>query len=175
MSHLRPAVSATDHRSGPDDAPVTLVEYGDYECPHCGRAHPILRELQRRLGERLRLVFRNFPLAEIHPHARHAAEAAEAAAVQGKFWEMHDIIFENQARLADSDLGRYATKLGLDAQRIEDELAAGTHAQRVEADFSSGVRSGVNGTPTFFINGTRYDESWDFSTLLEALEAVAGR
>jgi len=173
MSHLRPAVSENDHRFGPDDAPVTLVEYGDYECPHCGRAHPIVRELQRRMGKKLRLVFRNFPLAELHPHARHAAEAAEAAADQGKFWEMHDQLFEHQARLADADLLRYAGTLGLDAQRIEDELAAGTHRNRVEQDFSSGVRSGVNGTPTFFINGARHDQSWDLETLLETLERVA--
>src|SRR5438552_3146929 len=113
MCHLRPAVTEADHRSGPEDAPVTLVEYGDYECPHCGRAHPILRELQRRMGRKLRLVFRNFPLAELHPHARHAAEAAEAAAAQGKFWEMHDALFEHQTRLADTDLLRYAAALGL--------------------------------------------------------------
>jgi len=172
MSRLRPAVSDSDHRAGPDDAPVTLVEYGDYECPHCGRAHPIVREVQRRLGKGLRLVFRNFPLAEIHPHAQHAAEAAEAAAEQGKFWEMHDMLFEHQAHLADTDLIGLATTLGLNAMRVKDELAAGTHADRVQADFTSGVRSGVNGTPTFFINGTRYDGSWDLDTLLEVLATV---
>src|SRR5207245_6743785 len=104
MSRLTPAVSDSDHRAGPDDAPVTLVEYGDYECPHCGRAHPIVREAQKRMGSRLRFVFRNFPLAEMHPHAVHAAEAAEGAAVQDKFWEMHDLLFEHQGALDDSDL-----------------------------------------------------------------------
>ena len=172
MSRLQPSVSDSDHRAGPDDAPVTLVEYGDYECPHCGRAHPIVRQVQRRMGNGLRLVFRNFPLAEIHPHAQRAAEAAEAAAGQGKFWEMHDMIFEHQAQLADTDLIRYAKSLGLDAGRVKDELAAGTHAGRVRTDFTSGVRSGVNGTPTFFINGTRYDGSWDLDTLLEVLAAA---
>lgn len=175
MSRLRPAVSDSDHRAGPDDAPVTLVEYGDYECPHCGLAHPIVRELQRRMGSRLRLVFRNFPLAEIHPHAQHAAEAAEAAASQGKFWEMHDMLFEHQTHLTDADLIRYAKTLGLDAERVKEDLAAGTYAERVREDFSSGVRSGVNGTPTFFIKGTRYDGSWDLETLLEVLEGVEER
>ena len=172
MSRLRPPVSDADHRAGPDDAPVTLLEYGDYECPHCGRAYPIVREVQRRMGRRLRLVFRNFPLAEMHPHAEHAAEAAEAAGVQGKFWEMHDAIFEHQAALTDADLIRYARSLGLDESRVKDELATGVHAARVREDFRSGVRSGVNGTPTFFINGTRYDGSWDLGTLLEALEGA---
>jgi protein-disulfide isomerase len=175
MSRLRPAVSASDHAAGPADAPVTLVEYGDYECPHCGRAYPIVRELQKRMGRRLRLVFRNFPLAEIHPHAEHAAEAAEAAAAQGKFWEMHDVIFEHQAHLADADLVRYAKDLGLDAGRVKDELAAGAHLDRVREDFGSGVRSGVNGTPTFFINGTRYDGSWDLDTFAEVLGDAAAR
>lgn len=176
MSRLRPAVSDADHRAGPDDAPVTLVEYGDYECPHCGRAHPIVRELQRRMGKRLRLVFRNFPLAEVHPHAQRAAEAAEAAAAQGRFWEMHDTLYENQAHLTDRDLIRYAKTLGLEAERVKDELAAGTYLDRVQEDFHSGVRSGVNGTPTFFVNGTRHDGSWDLDTLLEVLvEAGAGK
>ena len=173
MSRLTPAVSDSDHRAGPDDAPVTLVEYGDYECPHCGRAHPILREVQKRMGRRLRLVFRNFPLAEMHPHAVHAAEAAEAAAIQGKFWEMHDLLFEHQAALEDSDLVRYAQTLALEAGRLKEELAAGAHANRVRQDFRSGVRSGVNGTPTFFINGARHDGPWDLDALLEALERAA--
>ena len=170
MSRLTPAVSDSDHRAGPDDAPVTLVEYGDYECPHCGRAHPIVQEVRKRLGRRLRFVFRNFPLAEAHPHAVHAAEAA---AVQGKFWEMHDLLFEHQAALEDSDLIGYAKTLALDAGRMKDELAAGTHANRVRQDFRSGVRSGVNGTPTFFIEGARYDGSWDLDALVEALERAA--
>lgn len=174
MSRLTPAVSESDHRSGPDDAPVTLVEYGDYECPHCGRAHPIVQEVRRQMGHRLRFVFRNFPLAEAHPHAVHAAEAAEAAGAQGRFWEMHDLLFERQQALEDSDLARYARHLGLDAERFRQDLTAGTFADRVRQDFRSGVRSGVNGTPTFFIDGARHDGPWDPETLLEALERAAG-
>ncbi len=125
------------------------------------------------MGRRLRFVFRNFPLAEAHPHAVHAAEAAEAAAVQGKFWEMHDTLFEHQVALGDSDLIRYARELALDAERVKEELAAGTYSNRVRQDFRSGVRSGVNGTPTFFIDGTRHDGSWDLDALVEALERAA--
>ncbi len=157
---LTPPVSDDDHAAGPADAPVTLVEYGDYECPYCGMAYPVVKALQRELGTRLRLVFRNFPLAEAHPHARHAAQAAEAASAQGKFWEMHDMLFEHQHALADADLIEYARELGLDAERVAQELEDGTHAKRVRDDFRHGVRSGVNGTPTFFINGERYDGSW---------------
>jgi formate-nitrite transporter family protein len=159
-SRLTPPVGAHDHVAGSEDAPVTLVEYGDYECPYCGLAYPIVKAAQRELGGRLRFVFRHFPLAEVHPHARHAAQAAEAAAAQGKFWEMHDMIFEHQGALEDTDLVRYAELLELDAERIARELEAGTYAKRVRDDFRSGARSGVNGTPTFFINGERYDGSW---------------
>jgi len=175
MSRLTPPVSDSDHQSGPDDARVTLVEYGDYECPHCGRAYPIVREVQRRMSRRLLFVFRNFPLSEMHPHAEHAAEAAEAAATQGKFWEMHDWLYEHQQTLEDTDLVRAAKGLGLDASRVERELATAAHAKRVRQDFRSGVRSGVNGTPTFFINGVRYDGSWDLETLLQVLEEVGER
>jgi protein-disulfide isomerase len=157
---LTPPVSEDDHIAGPEDAPITLVEYGDYECPYCGMAYPIVKAVQRELGSRLRFVFRNFPLAETHPHARHAAQVAEAAAAQGKFWEMHDTIFEHQQALEDDDLIGYAKSLGLDAERVARELETGTYAKRVRDDFRSGVRSGVNGTPTFFINGRRYDGSW---------------
>jgi len=174
VSGLKPAVSPSDHRAGPDDAPVTLVEYGDYECPHCGRAYPIVKEAQRRMGGRLRFVFRNFPLGDMHPHAMQAAETAEAAAGQGKFWEMHDMLFTHQRALSDSDLLGYAKHLGLDTKRMQAELTDGRHADRVQNDFRSGVRSGVNGTPTFFINGVRYDEPWDLDTLLASLER-AGR
>jgi protein-disulfide isomerase len=168
-------VSDRDHAEGSADAPVTLVEYGDYECPHCGRAHPIVKEVQRRLGSRLRFVFRNFPLAEIHPHAQHAAEAAEAAAAQARFWEMHDTIFEHQRALDDPHLLGLAKSLGLDESRLEEELKAHVHAARVREDFLSGVRSGVNGTPTFFINGVRHDDSWDLETLVAALEHAVRR
>jgi protein-disulfide isomerase len=166
-------VGERDHWQGPDAAPVTLVEYGDYECPHCGRAYPIVKEVQARLGDRLRFVFRNFPLTQSHPHAQHAAEAAEAAAAQGRFWEMHDRLYESQAALADTDLERHGADLGLDAARLAAELAAHTYAPRVREDFMSGVRSGVNGTPTFFINDLRYDDSWDADTLSAVLAAVA--
>jgi protein-disulfide isomerase len=157
---LAPPVGEHDHVAGQADAPVTLVEYGDYECPHCGRAYPIVKAVQRRLGARLRFVFRNFPLAEAHPHAEHAAQAAEAAAAQGKFWEMHDLIFEHQDALEDEDLVQYAESLRLDAVRLARELLTGVYAKRVRDDFRSGVRSGVNGTPTFFLNGLRYDGNW---------------
>jgi formate-nitrite transporter family protein len=171
---LTPPVSELDHAAGPDDAPVTLVEYGDYECPYCGMAYPIVKAVQRELGTQLRFVFRNFPLAEAHPHARHAAEAAEAGAVQGKFWEMHDILFEHQNALEDPDLIGYARSLGLDADRVARELEAGTHAKRVRGDFRNGVRSGVNGTPTFFVNGERYDGSWmNEKAFVAALRAAA--
>ena len=170
---LRPPVSDGDHAEGSADAAVTLVEYGDYECPHCGRAYPIVKRIQERLGSRLRFVFRNFPLAEIHPHAQHAAEAAEAAAAQGRFSAMHDALFEHQGALSDADLVRYAADIGLDDGRVRRELHDHTHTARVREDFRSGVRSGVNGTPTFFINGVRHDAAWDFDTLVAALEAAA--
>jgi protein-disulfide isomerase len=166
-------VSADDHAQGPPNATVTLVEYGDFECPHCGRAHPIVKAVQRRMGNRLRFAFRHFPLAEIHPHAQHAAEAAESAATQGKFWEMHDRLFERQFALEDEHLMEYARDLGLDAPRLARDLTAHTYKPQVRDDFMSGVRSGVNGTPTFFVNGVRHDEAWDENTLAAALERAA--
>jgi len=157
---LTPPVGERDHIAGPDDAPVTLVEYGDYECPYCGMAHPVVKRAQRELGNQLRFVFRNFPLAEAHPHAQTAAQAAEAAGAQGRFWEMHDMIFEHQDALEVKDLLGYAASLGLDAEKIARDLEAGTYVKRVREEFRSGVKSGVNGTPTFFVNGARYDGSW---------------
>jgi protein-disulfide isomerase len=170
---LTVAVDARDHRQGPDDAPVTLVEYGDYECPSCGAAYPIVKAVQARLGDELRFVFRNFPLSEMHPHARLAAEAAEAAGAQGRFWEMHDLLFENQAALGGAALARYAGALGLDGRRFAADLEGRAFAARVDADVESGAYSGVNGTPTFFINGHRHDDSFDPETLLAALAAAA--
>src|SRR6204780_4281868 len=152
---IKPPVGANDHAQGPAKAPVTVVEYGDYECPYCGEAYPITKALQERLGKNLRFVFRNMPLAQAHPHAEHAAEAAEAAAAQGKFWEMHDLLYENQDALEDQDLVQYAEALKLDVPRFVKEMKSGAHLERVRADFSSGVRSGVNGPPTVFINGGR--------------------
>ncbi|HLB82555.1 MAG TPA: thioredoxin domain-containing protein [Gemmatimonadales bacterium] len=168
-------VGERDHTQGPADAPLTLVEYGDYECPHCGRAYPIVKQIQRRLGRRLRFVFRNFPLRESHPHAQHAAEAAEAAGAQGKFWEMHDRLFERQFALDDDYLVEYAGDLDLDAARLRRELATGTYAPRVREDFRSGVTSGVNGTPTFFINGVRHDGAWELEPLVAALEQAPAK
>ena len=171
---LRAPLSDRDHAQGAPDAPVTLIEYGDYECPHCGRAYPIVKDVQRRLGRRLRFVFRHFPLQEAHPHAEHAAEAAEAAATQDKYWEMHDTLFEHQAALGDRQLLQYAATIGLAAEQFAQELASHEHARHVHADFLGGIRSGVNGTPTFFINGIRHDDAWDADSLVDALEAAIG-
>ena len=158
-----------DHIQGPIDAPIALVEYGDYECPYCGQAYPIVKAIQERLGDRLCFAFRNFPLANSHPHAEHAAEAAEAADAQGKFWEMHDLLYENQEALADENLAEYAQALDLDARRLIGEVLSGAHMSRVREDFQSGARGGVNGTPSFFINGVRYDGRTDVASLLSAL------
>ena len=168
-----PVTEDRDHIQGPTEAAVTLVEYGDYECPYCGAAYPIIKEVQSRMGERLRFVFRNFPIATSHPHAEQAAETAEAAAAQGRFWQMHDLLYENQRRLRDPDLRDYAERLALDVERFDKELADHVHAARVREDFMSGVRSGVNGTPTFYINGTRHDDSYEVETMVAALERAA--
>jgi len=166
-------VGPEDHAQGAEEAAVTLVEYGDYECPHCGRAYPIVKKVQEKLGDRLRFVFRNFPLTQAHPHALKAAEAAEAAADQGKFWEMHDALFENQTALDDDSLKSYAAEIGLDTEKFAEDLDTDKFEEKVREDFMNGVESGVNGTPTFFINGVRFDESWDEESLLEALESAA--
>ena len=163
-------VTDADHSIGPVGAPITLVEYGDLECPNCRKAYPIVKEMRRRLGDRLRFVFRHFPLTHLHEHAQHAAEVAEAAAAQGRFWEMHDRLFERQFAMEDDHLVSYAAELGLDSARVERELMAHTYKPRVRDDFMGGVRSGVNGTPTFFINGVRFDGRWDEAPLLAALE-----
>ena len=175
MSDLTLPVSERDHIQGPMTAPVTLVEYGDYQCPYCGQAYPIVKELQRRLGDRLRFVFRNFPLTQIHQHAQQAAEAAEAAGAQDKFWEMHDTLFEHQRALDDKHLKEYAAKLGLDVSRFSREMTEHSYAVRLREDLMSGARSGVNGTPTFFIDGERYDGPNDFASLLRAIEEAAGQ
>jgi len=170
-----PVDERRDHIIGPDDAPVTLVEYGDYECPYCGAAHLIVEQILRSLSDDVRYVFRHFPLARIHPHAQQAAEAAEAAGVQGKFWQMHNLLYENQRALAIPHLLAYADALALDVDRFAQDLNSGVHASRVREDFMSGVRSGVNGTPTFFINGRRHDGGYDPQTLLAAIAAAAAR
>lgn len=160
---LMPPVGPDDHVRGAADAPITLVEYGDYECPHCGRAHPIVQTVLQQLGDEVRFVFRNFPLAEAHPHAESAAEAAESVAARrgsDAFWSMHDTIFDNQDALALDDLLQYATDAGADARGVAEDVVSGAMRPRVRADFRSGVRSGVNGTPTFFVNGRRFDGEW---------------
>ena len=172
-AQLTPALSQRDHVLGPATARITLVEYGDYECPYCGAAHPIVKEIRRQLGNGLRFAFRHFPLSRIHPHAERAAEAAEAAGAQGKFWQMHDQLFEHQDALDDESLLVHAATIGLDVDEFTRELLLGVHAPRVREDFLSGVRSGVNGTPTFFINGHRHDGSFDLETLLAAIAAAA--
>ena len=158
-----------DHIYGSADGSIRLLEYGDYQCPFCAEAQPIVKEIQRRLGDDLLFAFRHFPLAKIHPHAEHAAEAAEAAGAQGNFWGMHDLLFENQRALEDEDLAEYAAELGLDETRVIREVTASVYAPRIREDFKRGVRGGVNGTPTFFINGERYDGARDLKHLLNAL------
>jgi len=175
VSPLTLPVGERDHAQGPADAPVTLVEYGDYECPYCGQAYPIVKAVQARFGDRVRFVFRNFPIENAHPHAVHAAEAAEAAGAQGRFWEMHDRLFEHQRHLADGDLVEYALAEGLDGSRFAEDLTEHRFADRVREDFMSGVRSGVNGTPTFFVNGRRHDGAWDADSLGAAIAAAAER
>jgi len=172
---LKVPVNSNDHTQGPSDAPVTLVEYGDYECPHCARAHPVLKLVLRRLGDRLRFVFRNFPLTEIHPHAELAAEAAEAAGTRGRFWEMHDMIYDHQREgLEAEDLAQYTSVIGLDAITMMQDIASHTYLPRIREDFMGGVRSGVNGTPTFFINGVRFDGDWtDVDGFVEAINGAA--
>lgn len=180
---LRAPVSENDHVRGNASAPVTLVEYGDFECPHCARAHPVVHEVQRRFGARLRFVFRNFPLTEIHPHAMHAAEAAEAVASLGgadAYWRMHDAIFahaqESQHALSDRHLVQWASESGVEGAEVERALAIDAYEERVRADFMGGVRSGVNGTPTFFINGVRFDGDWsDAGTFAQLLDRAAAR
>ncbi len=168
---LRPPVTSRDHSAGPDDARVTLVEYGDYESPACGAFYPTMKGVQARLGPNLRFVFRNFPLSEIHPFALQAAEAAEAAGVQESFWPMHDTLFENQHALVRASLELYADSLGLDLERFNRDLDVHAHATRIHDDFRAGARCGVNGTPTIFVDGLRYDGSRDEDSLLQRLGA----
>ncbi|MFT3936215.1 MAG: thioredoxin domain-containing protein [Chitinophagaceae bacterium] len=172
MATLKPAAGEHDHWQGHADAPIVLVEYGDYQCPHCGRAYPIIKSIQEKMGDQLRFAFRNFPLAEIHPYATSAAIAAEAAALQHKFWEMHDYIFEHQKKLNDIFLLRYAGQLQMNVEKFESDITSSALAQKVEKDFESGIRSGVNGTPSFFINGEKYNGSWEEQDFLEYLQSL---
>lgn len=168
---LTQPVSARDHAEGPADAPLTLVEYGDYQCPYCGAAYPVVKRLQKTLGKKLRFVFRNFPLTQSHPYALIAAEAAEAAALQGKFWEMHDLLYEQQALLEPDIIPQWGERLGLDLEKLGNDISHGVVEERIKEDRQSGIRSGVNGTPTFFINGARFDGPPDYSSLLAALKS----
>ena len=169
---LKIPVSKEDHSQGPEKAPLVLVKYGDYQCPYCGQAYPIVKRLQKALGENLKFVFRNFPLSEMHPDALNAARVAEATAMQGKFWEMHDLLYENQDQLDVESLDRYAESLELDVRELNKAAGGASVEQRIEADFEGGVHSGVNGTPTFFVNGVRYDGDWQYGPFLGALKEI---
>jgi protein-disulfide isomerase len=169
MTQLRTRIGPEDHVDGPRDAPIQLLEYGDYECPYCGRAYPEVEQVRRALAGRLLFAYRHFPLAQIHPHATLAAEAAEAAGAQGRFWEMHGTLFEHQDALDPSDLIAYADALDLDLDRFERDLEEHRFLDKVRRDLLTGARSGVNGTPTFFINGYRHDGAFEADALIEAL------
>jgi len=166
---LTPAISARDHTEGPANAPVTLVEYGDYECPYCAKAVPVVKTLKAVLKNDLRIVFRHFPLHKVHEHAQKAAEAAEAAAAQGTFWAMHNMLYKNQHALEHENLVHYARDLNLDVARFTQELDSGVYAERVLADRTNGEASGVSGIPSFFINGVLHEGTYDYDTLYDAI------
>jgi protein-disulfide isomerase len=175
MATLQTPVTPDDHIQGNPDAPVTLLEYGDYECPYCGEAYPIVKAGQAEYGDDLCFVFRNFPLTQIHPLAEPAAEAAEFAGAHQHFWEMHDAIYENQDRLSIPTLFELAEALDLDAGALRRALETHEFLPRIRRDFLSGVKSGVNGTPTFFINGVRHEGSYQFEDLSAAIESALAR
>jgi protein-disulfide isomerase len=170
MATLKVPVTSNDHAQGGAHAPITLVEYGDYECPHCGHAYPIVKRVQKHFGKQLRFVFRNFPLKEMHPNAEPAAETAEFAATNGRFWEAHDGIYENQDSIGLSLFFELARTLALPVPDLRAALENRQFAPRVAEDFRGGVRSGVNGTPTFFINGLRHDGPFEFEDLVAAID-----
>ncbi|HEV3208126.1 MAG TPA: thioredoxin domain-containing protein [Terriglobales bacterium] len=174
MATLNTQVTSEDHFQGAENGAATLVEYGDYECSHCGQAYGIVKRVQKHFGKGLRFVFRNFPLSQMHPHAESAAETAEFAGAHGKFWEMHDGLFENQQHLGGPLYSKLAQDLSLSPAGLQQALSEGMYKDRVRADFSSGVRSGVNGTPTFFINGKRHDGPFDYESLVQAIEEAIG-
>ena len=174
MSALKIAVSSADHHIGNANAAVTLVAYGDYECPYCGHAHPLIKRLLKEKGNEPNFVFRNFPLQEVHPAAMMAAQAAEAAAKQNKFWEMHDLIFEHQDNLHGKTFLQFAEELKMDLNEFAKDWKSTIILEKIETDFESGVRSGVNGTPTFFVNGElllSYDGSYE--SLVEGIRIFA--
>lgn len=168
---LKVPISLTDHIQGPRSAPITLVEYGDYECGHCGMAHPIVKLVQKHFGKKLRFVFRHFPMSQVHPNAQDAAETAEFAGAHNRFWEMHDSLFENQDRLGLPLFFALAAALGLSDVELREALLTRKFAPKVREDFLGGVRSGVNGTPTFFINNHRHEGSYAFEELAEAVQS----
>jgi protein-disulfide isomerase len=157
---LIPSVSKNDHINGDNGAAIELVEYGDYQCSHCGEAQPLVKSIQKELRGQLKFVFRNFPLRKVHPDAMEAAIASEAADLQGKYWEMHDILFENQQKLDRLSILHYASALALDPERFRADAASPELEKKVLADFNSGLRSGVHATPTFFVNGEKYEGDW---------------
>jgi len=157
MSVLKPPVGDNDHVEGDDSASIELVEFGDYQCPHCGAAYPIIKKIQKEFGSQIKFVYRNFPLTEIHPLAMSAAIAAEAAGLQDKFWEMHDTIFEHQKYLSVSAIYKFAQESGVDLEKFKTDIQKQELQELVESHFESGVRSGVNGTPSFFVNGKKFD------------------
>jgi NhaA family Na+:H+ antiporter len=171
---LKPPLDASrDHILGSATAPIELVEYGDFECPHCGRAFGIVQQLRETFGNQLRFAYRHFPLAKMHPHARTAAMSAEAAGAQGKFWEMHDILFRHGSALEMGNVTRYAEEVGVpDIARFTADVSSEKFGPRVQEDLASGVRSGVNGTPTFFLNGKRYNGGYDYDSMKDAIEAL---
>ena len=170
MSILKIPVTQEDHIQGDKNALLTLVEYGDYECSYCGSAYPIVKRIQKHFGKRLKFVFRNFPLVEIHPHAQIAAMTAEFAATQNKFWEMHDLLYENQEFLGVPNLLNYAKSLDLSTADLQTAIENEIFSNKIKNDFMGGVRSGVNGTPSFFINGNFHNGSFEYENLLAALE-----
>jgi protein-disulfide isomerase len=172
MAALRIPVGSDDHAAGPGDAPATLVEYGDYQCPYCGAVHPVVKAVQEYFGRRLRFVFRNFPITELHPHALEAAATAEFAGTRGKFWPVHDGLYEFQGRLGMPLYERLIKAQGLAAADLRAALATGDNVARIQADFKGGARSGVNGTPSFFINGRRHDGGTDFESLVAAIDGA---
>jgi protein-disulfide isomerase len=170
MATLKVPVTQSDHIRGPANAPITLVEYGDYECPHCGLAHPIVNQVQQSFRGHMRFVYRHFPLTEVHPHAEIAAESAEFAGAAGLFWDMHDALFENQRRLSITTIFLIGVELGLPEVAMRNALETGQYRNKVRSDFMGGIRSGVNGTPAFFINGVRHDSPYDYASMVAGIQ-----
>jgi protein-disulfide isomerase len=175
MAKLKPPVNSEDHIEGSFQAPVIFTEYGDFQCPYCGAAYPVIKQIQKKFGDQLGFVFRHFPLTEAHPYAQIAAVASEAADLQGKFWPMHDLIYENQTRLSPKALLTMAESLKMDLKKFQKDIEDAALVEKVETSFESGIDSGVNGTPSFYINGVKYEGYYDLAPLSHAIEkALAG-